>query len=175
MRELDEKLASLSAGARQNPEASNAQPAHAYLDPAITARYEAETYGVKQIENLLRSELDNWIRWGRRKDWLPRSFKCPLGFLYKSPDVFGGLPHRPPPCDELEAERFERIVCALPPRMRTAFVMYQLDRAHVSGHVVVIQGRKRKADILGVSVGQYHYLVRQAHRMLYAEWRKARR
>lgn len=169
---IDDLLGALTVGGRINPEASHAQPSRAYRDPAETAKFEAETYGTKQIEALMRDDLENWVRWGIRRDWMPPGFRCPLGFLYKSPDVFGGLPYRAPPCDEIEAVRMERIVCSLPDKTRQAFVMYRLDRAHVAGHVVIVKGRRRKAEILGVGVGHYHYLVRQAHRLVYSEWRK---
>jgi hypothetical protein len=132
-----------------------------------------ENLVTKEIEARLAHELDNWIRWGRRRDWLPQGFRCPLGFLYKSPDVMGGLPHRPPPCDELAAQRMEQIVCALPPKMREAFVMYHLDKASRNGHVVIVRGRKRKAELLGVSLGHYHYLVRVAHRFVLDAWEES--
>lgn len=170
MGKFDDKLDAMLAGGRANPERSHALPAHAYRDPAEQAKFASEMLGTKEVELVLATEFENWVRWGRKRDWAPASFRCPLGYLYKSPDVFGGL-YRSPPCDDLAAERMERIIVALPPKMREAFVMYRLDRARIGGHVVIVKGRKRKAEILGVTVSHYHYLVRTAHRAILAAWR----
>jgi hypothetical protein len=121
--------------------------------------------GTKEIEGILRHELDNWMRWGRRRDWMPTSFRCPLGFMYKSTDVHE-TSYRPMPCDEIGAAGFERIVVSLPEKHRQAFVMYHIGKAHVRGKVVVFKGRDDGAKLLGVQLRQYHYLVNQAHSMV---------
>jgi hypothetical protein len=128
----------------------------------------------KEIESILRHEIENWMRWGRRRDWLPVGFRCPLGFLYRATDV-----HQPSyrrlPCDEGDAARLERIVVSLPERHRQAFVMYHLDKAHVNNHVVVVTGRDDKARLLGVQKSRYHDLVSQAHNMVLREWKRVQR
>ena len=122
--------------------------------------------GTKEIENILRHELDNWMRWARRRDYLPTSFRVPLGYLFKATEVHDEARPIRVVVDEIGAAGFERIVVTLPQRHREAFIMYQLGRAHVAGRVRVIKGREDCARLLGVGNWQYHNLVRQAHSMV---------
>lgn len=122
--------------------------------------------GTKEIEGILRHELDNWIRWGRRRDWKPVGFKVPLGYLYKSTDVHDDDKPIRFVCDEIGAAGFERIVVSLPEKHRQAFVMHHLGRAHARGRIVILKGRDEGAKLLGVQVRQYHYLINQAHNMV---------
>lgn len=114
----------------------------------------------KKIENLLRHELDNWIRWGRKKDWKPVGFKCPLGYMFRSTS------YPLLQCDEPQAVKLERIVVGLPELHRRALVMHQLDRAAVNGFVRIVIGRDEKARLLGVGKSRYHELVNQALKMV---------
>jgi hypothetical protein len=164
--------------AKQTPERSRALPQHAYGDPANYVKFERErggqmheSLGTKDIESILRPEIENWIRWGKKRDWMPVGFRCPLGFLYKSTDVHEAS-HRALPCDEGSAAGFERIIIGLPERHRKAFVMHQLDRAHVQGWIVIVQGRDDKARILGVQKSRYHELVSQAFNMVLRDFQK---
>lgn len=165
-------------GGRLNPEPSRAKEARYYGDPALAVRFESEggglmqeSLGTKEIESILRHEIDNWIRWGKKRDWMPVGFRCPLGFMYKSTDVHVGA-YRALPSDEGSASKFERIVIALPERHREAFVMHQLDKAHVSGWIVILKGRDDKARIMGVQKSRYHELVSQAHNIVLREWKR---
>ena len=174
-REID-LLALRLAGRRLSNERSYAQEQRKYGNPADCVEFEKgesmhENLGTKQIESILRHDLENWLRWGRRRDWAPTSFRCPLGFLYKSSDVHEGVPVRQPACDEIGAAGFERIVVSLPEKHRKAFVMYHLSKAHLHGRIVVIKGREDGARLLGVQVRQYHYMVNQAHSMVLRQWR----
>lgn len=131
-----------------------------------------EKLGAKEIELKMRHELENWIRWGRQKDWMPASFRCPLGFLFKSSDARSGHDVRPLPCDGLEAVKLERIIVGLPQKHRQAFVMHQLDRAAVNGVVRIVEGRDDKARLLGVQKSRYHEILAQAFNMVWREWQK---
>lgn len=163
---------------RQDKPRSQALPAYKYGDPAKFIVFEREKkrgvpmegLGTKEIEGILRHELENWIRWGRKKDWLPVSFRCPLGFLYKSEG--GETVASSLPCDGLEAAKLERIVVGLPQKHRQAFVMHQLDRAAVRGVVVIVRGRDDKARLLGLHKSRYHEVLSQAFNMVYREWQK---
>jgi hypothetical protein len=122
--------------------------------------------GTKEIENILRHELDNWMRWARRRDYLPVSFRVPLGYLFKSTDVHDGEKPIRITVDEIGAAGFERIIVSLPQRHREAFIMYQLGRAAVAGKVRIIKGRDDCANLIGLRKSQYHEVVRQAHSMV---------
>ncbi|HJV75358.1 MAG TPA: hypothetical protein VJ654_14120 [Noviherbaspirillum sp.] len=175
---LEAMLAALTVGGRMNPEKSRAQPRRYYGDPANHIKFESEkgglmqeALGTKEIESILKHEIDNWVRWGKKRDWMPVGFRCPLGFMYKSTDVHEAS-YKPLPCDEGNAARFERIVISLPERHRSAFVMHQLDKAHVQGWIVILRGRDDKARILGVQKSRYHELVSQAYNIVLREWKK---
>ena len=132
-----------------------------------------ETLRTKEVQSILKYEFENWIRWGKKNDWKPSSFKCPLGFMYKPSlgDVYEES-YRPEPCDELEAVKLERIVISLPDKHKEAFVMYQLDKAAVNGFIVLVKGRDDKARALGVHKSKYHELVSEAHNMIYRSLQK---
>lgn len=132
-----------------------------------------ETLGIKQIEKILSREISDWVRWGRNKDYLPPSFRCPLGFLYLP--MRGDLEvrlYKPAPINILEVVEFERLVMSLPVKHRQAFVMYHLDRALVNGRIVE---RKRSgqdnAKLLGVHRSRYYVLLAQAHNMVFRDWK----
>lgn len=134
---------------------------------------EHENLGIKQIEKILAREISDWLRWGRNKDYLPVSFRCPLGFLYvpKRGDLDANL-RRKPPINLLEVVEFERLVVALPVKHRQAFVMYHLGRAEINGRV---EERKRTgyeiARLLGVHRSRYYVLLAQAHNMIFRNWK----
>lgn len=135
---------------------------------------ESENLEIKQVVKILYKEINEWLRWGRGKDYLPPSFRCPLGFLYLPPrgDLEARL-YKPVPINFLEALEFERIVVGLPVKHRQAFVMYHLDRAHINGRIVE---KKRTgyeiARLLGVHRSRYYVLLTQAHNMVFRDWRQ---
>lgn len=130
-----------------------------------------ESLGTKEIESILRLEIENWIRWGMKRDWMPVGFRCPLGYLFKTTDVHE-VSYKPLPCVDGVAADFERVVVGLPVKHREAIVMHLLDRAHANGLLVVVAGRDDKARLLGVQKSRYHELVAQAMNMVLREWRK---
>lgn len=135
---------------------------------------ESENLGIREIEKILASEIGDWIRWGRNKDYLPVSFRCPLGFLYlpKRGDIETALYSKPKPINVLTVVEFERIVVRLPDKHRQAFVMYHLNRAKVRGRIVE---KKRSgydmAKLLGVSKSKFYGLVSEAHNMVFRNWK----
>jgi hypothetical protein len=147
-----------------------------YGDPANHVEFQSVKAGglmedaelkTREVENILHYEIENWIRWGRKRDWLPTGFKCPLGFAYK-----GASSGYAEPCDERAAVMFERIVVSLPDKHRQAFVMHHLDRAAVRNLVVVVRGRDMKARLLAVGKSRYHEIVAQAHNIVLRGWQR---
>lgn len=127
--------------------------------------------GTKEIEGILRHELDNWLRWGGKRDWMPVGFRVPLGYLFKSADA-GEATYRPLPCNENLAVRLERIIVELPEIHRKAFVLYQLDRAAVHGYIRRVRGYDQNAALIGVAKSKYYQIVQQAHNMVLREWER---
>jgi hypothetical protein len=140
----------------------------------VIAKMDEENLGIKQVEKILAREISDWLRWGRNKDYLPVSFRCPLGYLYKPMrgDLEANL-RRQPPINLLEVVEFERLVIGLPDKHRQAFVMYHLGRAEINGRV---EERKRTgyeiARLLGVHRSRYYVLLTQAHNMIFRTWKQ---
>ena len=132
---------------------------------------DVESIRTKDVVEILRHEISNWIRWGHKKDWKPAGFRCPLGILYKSTDYWMES-HKPLRCDEVEAAQLEKVIVGLPQRHRMAFLLYHLDRAAENGMIKCASDRNRKAAALGVHIRQYHNIVAQAHCMVLREWKK---
>ncbi len=134
---------------------------------------DSEYLGIKQVEKILATEIRDWIRWGRNRDYLPPSFRCPLGFLYLQPrGVLYEDRHKPAPINLLAVVDFERLVVALPTKHRQAFVMYHLGRAEIDGKV---EEKKRSgyeiARLLGVHRSRYYVLLTQAHNIVFRNWK----
>lgn len=134
---------------------------------------ESEDLGTRQIEKILQVEIREWTRWGRNKDYLPPSFRCPLGFLYlpKRGDLEAAL-YRPPPINVLLAEEFEKLIVMLPVRQRQAFVMYHLNRAKVNRKIVERKRSGRQmAQLIGVEKTQFYQILEDAHKMIFRNWK----
>ena len=163
----------LTVGGRLSDERSRAAPSSHYYDPINVVKYSRGAMEkTKAIEQILYYEIQNWLRWGRRRDWLPVSFRVPLGFLFKSSDVHEGSQVRPMATDEIGAAAFERIVVHLPEKHRQAFVLYHLERMAVAGKVVIVKGKDSGARLLGVQLRQYNYIINQAHSMVLREFKR---
>jgi hypothetical protein len=134
---------------------------------------ESENLGTKQIEKILSTEISDWIRWGSSRDYLPPSFRCPLGFIYvpKRGDLEANL-YKPAPIHLLNVFEFEKIVVSLPKKHRQAFVMHHLSLANVNGRVVK---KKRtgyeNARLLGVTRTKYYAILSQAHNLVFRKWK----
>lgn len=125
----------------------------------------------RDLEHALGRLIDNWLAWGRGRDWKPAGYKCPLGVMYQSARVSSPLLYI-----EATALQFEAAVVALPEKQRQAFILHHMERAPVSGQMRRIkEGRAGKARALGVQVRQFSYLVNAAHRALFAAFRPDRR
>lgn len=132
-----------------------------------------EDLGTKVIENLLASEIHNWLRWARQRNYLPASVKCVLGNLavQTEDDLAEAMKVESPlPPVESEAEAFEAVIVGLPERLRQAFILHHLDRGRVGSITVRVKGRNDKARVLGVGSRQYHYMVKQAHSLVLRRW-----
>ena len=175
MTEYVNLLEILTVGGRITDERSHAAPTTHYFDPIKIIKFNRGAMEkTKAIEQILYYEIQNWIRWGRRRDWLPVSFRVPLGFLFKSSEVHDDSQKRPLTTDEIGAAAFEKIIVSLPKKHRQAFVLFHLEKAVVSGRIIRTNGRKNASQLLGVQVRQYHYIVNQAHSMVLRECKRHR-
>ena len=151
-------------------ERSYAAPAQHYFDPSRSVKLNRGSMEkTKAIEQILYYDIENWIRWGRRRDWMPISFRCPLGFLFKSSEVHDEGQRRASAVDEIGAATFERIIVSLPEKHRQAFVMHHLERAIVNNRIISIKGRGKAQELLGLQKSRYHEIVNEAHAIVLRE------
>lgn len=120
--------------------------------------------GIKEFEARYGKQVYNWLRWGKGRDWLPKSYVSLLGKRMVSRC-------RDPQCHPLrvsvvEAIKMEELVSALPPRNRQAFLLYYLGKTAIDGKIRQSRYREDCASMMGVGVWQYHHLVRQANTIL---------
>ena len=126
-------------------------------------------YSTREIKTIIRDDLDNWLRWGYSRDWMPKSFGSILGQLYKPRLGEGASPEdeAPPPpkprINELDAIKFERAVVTLPEDQRAAFVIYYLKKATKNGRMVEVKDQSNAASLLGVGRTKYHEIINIAH------------
>ncbi len=134
---------------------------------------ESENLGIKQVERILAREISDWLRWGRNKDYLPVSFRCPLGFLYipRRGDIDVDR-YKHAPINLLDVVEFERLVVRLPAKHRQAFVMYHVNRIAINGKVVHKKWTYTEmARLLGVQKSKFYDLLGQAHNMVFRDWK----
>lgn len=134
----------------------------------------SENLGIRQIEKILSREILDWLRWGKGKDYLPPSFKCPLGYLYVP--LRGDLEitlYRSPPVNLLEVLDFEKVVVSLPEKHRQAFVLHHLGRVHKRGRIVEkkLNGYE-VAKVLGVGRTRYYVLLAEAYNIIFNRWQR---
>lgn len=116
----------------------------------------------KAIEDILYQELDNWRRWCRMRDYLPVKGRDSLD---REAVASGGRE-----IDELQAARMERIITALPDKLKAAFIAHQLNKIVVGVRVSIVYDVTRKCQFLGVARRRYYYLVAQAGRAVLVAW-----
>lgn len=135
---------------------------------------ESENISTKQIEKILSKEISDWIRWGLNRDYLPPSFRCPLGYLYvpKRGDLEPRL-YRAAPVNLLAVVEFERLIVGLPVRHKQAFVLYHLNRIKIGDKVIE---KKRSglemARLMGIQKSRFYEILEQAHNMVFRDWKK---
>lgn len=134
-----------------------------------------EDVGLKEAENILSTEILNWVRWARQRNYLPASIKCVLGTLYRPEiDDQASGDMKPLPPVEIDAEAFEKVLVSLPNKYRKAFVLHHLDKGVVGQITVRVKGRSAKAKVMGVGNRQYHYLLVKAHQLVLQRWSASR-
>lgn len=116
-----------------------------------------------EVMNMLKPELDNWIRWGSDKKFYPKSYACIMRYAVKLPDR-GDLCvcEYIPPVDILAAEDMEDVVKTVPKKKREAFLLYVLGKAVINEERKKAQRRLDGAKVLRICERQYNRLVRDA-------------
>lgn len=126
--------------------------------------------GIKEFEQRFGKQVFNWLRWGKRRDWLPGSHVCLLGKRMVSGRRESGVRYEA--VNTLEAARMEKLVSALPPRNRQAFLLYYVGKASIDGKMRQSRCRDDCASLMGIGVWQYHNLIRQANMILADGWQE---
>lgn len=119
-----------------------------------------EIMGIREFEKRLGNEMVNWLRWGRKRDWLPSAAGCLLGkrVVSKNRDVQTWQE----PVDTASAVYMENRIGSLPERPRQAFLLHYLGKAAIGGKMKRSRSRHDSARLLEVGLTQYQRLLGEA-------------
>lgn len=112
-------------------------------------------------------QLDNWMRWCRRRDWLPLGHVSQLGFMIKqAKEKSESATDSAPPVYEIQALEFNRLIMRLPRHHMAIFLLQHLDKG-ISGYRIVYTNRaSRKHQLAGVSSATFYRRVKEAEAMI---------
>ena len=131
---------------------------------------EAEKLRLKEFESVYLPIIDNWLRWGRLRDWLPPSWRNIIGLRYRPRNREEEHEEGKEPIDEQQAVKMERIVTNLPAQFRQAFVLHYVGRAPVRGKMKIARTRAAGAKVIGVQLRQYYNRVNKAAIIISRQW-----
>lgn len=119
-----------------------------------------DSMGIREFEKRLGREVINWIRWGRKRDWLPPAAGCLLGkrVVSRNRDVQTWQE----PVNTESAVCMENRIGSLPERPRQAFLLHYLGKASIRGKMRRSRSRHDSAHLLEVGLTQYQRLLGEA-------------
>ncbi len=112
-------------------------------------------------------QLDNWILWCRRKNWLPMAHVCQLAALIKqAKQEMQSATDTVTPVFDDRAEAFDKLVTNLPNRYREVFLLDHLDKG-IRGQMIIYSRQPSvKYRLAGVSKSTFYERAREAENML---------
>lgn len=126
----------------------------------------SEKIKLRDFENHMGAEIDNWCRWGRQRDWLPMSYGNILGKRYRPRNRHTAPENSERPVDLQAAIRIERLVCGIPEQFRQAFILHYVGRVAVNGRIRIARTKEDGARILGIKRAQYYNRINRAAAIL---------
>lgn len=123
-----------------------------------------------QKDARFESELDNWIRFSRSRNYLPR---CKISSLIVSGGVVSGQNEREeyiPPVRELDAMKFDALVIALPDyrpqKLQTVFIIYHLHKFLRRGKVAYARSVQEKLYAMNMPERTFYNRKNEAHELI---------
>lgn len=124
--------------------------------------FDDEKINIKSFELEFLQIVENWVRWGRLRDWMPPSWGNILGARYLRKNRYPDIEDQKEPIDHQLAIRMERIVVALPKQYREVFVLHYVGRAVVNGRMRKSRNRSECAKVIGIGKTQYYDRLNKA-------------
>jgi hypothetical protein len=101
--------------------------------------------------------LDNWIRYCRKRDWLPLGHVSQIALLIKqAKQVSQTATDAPIPAYEDAALKFNDLVLRLPNRLRVVFLLNHLDKGVLGQRIVYTRHAHLKYRLANVSKATFH-------------------
>jgi hypothetical protein len=111
--------------------------------------------------------LENWIRWCRRRDWLPIGYVSQMGFMVKhgkqesvsATDVIT-------PIFEESAHSFNGLIMHLPRRHMSVFLLNHLDKGVLGQMIVYKREANSKFALAGMTKTTFYQRAKEADNMI---------
>ena len=133
---------------------------------------ETDKIKLREFENQFLPDIDNWCRWGKGRDYLPRSWGNIIGNRYRPRNRESEREEGKKPVDTLKAFKMEKIVCDLPGLFRQAFVLHYVGRVALNGKIRIARTRDACPRIIGISRAQYYNRLNRAAVIIARQWDK---
>lgn len=125
---------------------------------------------LREFEDQFMTEIENWRRWGRKRDWLPPSWGTIIGKHYIPRNRESERNEITVPIDERSALKMERIVCQIPDLFKQAFVLHYVGRGAVNGKMKVARTKNDGARAMGLQRRQYYNRLNKAAVIITRQW-----
>ena len=125
---------------------------------------------LREFEDQYGPEIHNWIRWGRKRDYLPPSWGTIIGKHYISRNRESERNEATLPVDERSALKMEKIVCKIPEIFRVAFVLHYVGRGAVKGKMRTARTKSDGARVMGIQRAQYYNRLNKAAVIIARQW-----
>ena len=133
---------------------------------------ETDKIKLREFENQFLPDIDNWCRWGKGRDYLPRSWGNIIGNRYRPRNRQAEREEAKKTVDTLKAFRMEKIVCDIPTIFRQSFVLHYVGRAAVNGKIRFAYTRDTCHRIIGISRAQHYNRLNRAAAIIARQWDK---
>ena len=111
--------------------------------------------------------LDNWIRWCRKRNWLPVGHVSQIALLIRqAKEESKTATDAPIPAYEIQAMEFNRLIMMLPKRHMDVFLLNHLDRGILGQRIVYTRDASVKYRLAGLSKTTFYERAKEADSMI---------
>jgi hypothetical protein len=111
-------------------------------------------------------QLDNWMRWCRKRDWLPLGPASQVALMMKNAQRMPVSTDTRIMIVEAAALEFNRLVGLLPRRHQTVFLLNHLDKGIQGNMIVYTRHAGTKYKLAGVSRSTFYERAKEADNMV---------
>ena len=137
---------------------------------------ETDKIKLREFENQFLPDIDNWCRWGKGRDYLPRSWGNPIGSRYQPKNRETESKETKVPIDPNKAWKMEQIIVHnVPELFRKVFVLHYINRTVIKEKMKEFSNNlsgDEKARIIRISRAQYYNRLNRAAAIIARQWDK---